>query len=60
MLVPVLLLGFFISWTIGVAIIGMTAATATLASVFFALRGHRPGCSAKKGIVLALGWWERV
>jgi hypothetical protein len=60
MLIPVLLLGFFISWKIGIAIIGGTAATATLASVFFSLKGHRFGCSAKKGIVLALGWWERV
>ncbi|MEU9859491.1 hypothetical protein AB0D99_01360 [Streptomyces sp. NPDC047971] len=60
MLIPALLLGFFISWKIGIAVIGATAATATLASVFFGLRGHGFGCSLKKGIVLALGWWERV
>ncbi|MGW4050399.1 hypothetical protein ACWENA_06170 [Streptomyces sp. NPDC004779] len=60
MLVPALLLGFFISWRAGIAIIGTTATTACLASLFFSFRGHTFGCSAKKGIVLALGWWERL
>ncbi|MEU9702640.1 hypothetical protein [Streptomyces sp. NPDC047981] len=60
MLVPALLLGFFISWKIGAAIVGATAATAVLAAVYFSLRGHRFGCSAKKGLVLALRWWEQI
>ncbi|GAA3087014.1 hypothetical protein GCM10017562_66540 [Streptomyces roseofulvus] len=60
MLVPVLLLGFFISWWAGVAILWVTATMASLTSVFFSLRGHTFGCSLKKGLVLTLGWWERV
>ncbi|MEU0404525.1 hypothetical protein ABZ318_30730 [Streptomyces sp. NPDC006197] len=60
MLIPTLLLGFFISWQIGVALIALTLSSALLSSVFFTLRGHTWGCSAKKGVVLALGWWERV
>ncbi|MFD9903021.1 hypothetical protein [Streptomyces sp. NPDC059063] len=60
MLASALLLGFFISWWAGIAIVWVTATTAGLASVFFCLRGHTFGCSAKKGIVLALGWWERI
>jgi hypothetical protein len=60
MLIPVLLLGFFISWKIGITIIWVTATTAALASLFFSLKGHTFGCSTKKGIVLALGWWERM
>ncbi|MEW5654107.1 hypothetical protein [Streptomyces cinereoruber] len=60
MLIPALLLGFFISWKVGVAIVWVTATTAGLASVFFSLRGHAFGCSTKKGVVLALGWWERI
>ncbi|MFE5483129.1 hypothetical protein [Streptomyces sp. NPDC056527] len=60
MLIPAALLGFFISWEIGVAIILLTVTSATLSSIFFTLRGHTWGCSAKKGIVLALGWWERL
>ncbi|MFB7234057.1 hypothetical protein ACFCXK_04680 [Streptomyces sp. NPDC056269] len=60
MLIPALLLGFFISWQIGIAIIVVTAGAAALSSLFFSFRGHTLGCAAKKGIVLALGWWERV
>ncbi|MER7536937.1 hypothetical protein ABTX77_19480 [Streptomyces sp. NPDC097704] len=60
MLIPAFLLGFFISWKVGIAVIGITAAVGGLASVLFALKGHTFGCSAKKGIVLALGWWERL
>ncbi|MER7516482.1 hypothetical protein [Streptomyces sp. NPDC126499] len=60
MLIPALLLGFFLSWWIGVAIIGVTATSAVLSSVFFSLRGHRPACSVKKGLVLVMGWWERL
>ncbi|MFE5592071.1 hypothetical protein [Streptomyces sp. NPDC056549] len=60
MLIPALLLGCFLSWEIGVAIITATAGAAGLSSLFFSFRGHAPGCAAKKGIVLALGWWERV
>ncbi|MFF8375817.1 hypothetical protein ACF07V_06800 [Streptomyces sp. NPDC015661] len=60
MLIPALLLGFFISWQFGVAIIALTATSAMFSSAFFTLRGHTWGCSAKKGVVLALGWWERV
>ncbi|MFF7779830.1 hypothetical protein ACFZCG_36075 [Streptomyces tanashiensis] len=60
MLVPALLLGFFLSWQIGVAIVLATVSSAALFSALFALRGHRFGCAAKKGVVLALGWWERI
>ncbi|MEU2654548.1 hypothetical protein ABZ615_04420 [Streptomyces sp. NPDC007325] len=60
MLVPALLLGFFISWKVGVVIIGVTATVGGLASLFFSLKGHTFGCAAKKGLVLALGWWERL
>ncbi|MFG2332589.1 hypothetical protein ACGFMM_23535 [Streptomyces sp. NPDC048604] len=60
MLMPALLLGFFLSWEIGVAIIAATAGTATLSSLVYSLKGHAWGCSAKKGIVLALGWWARI
>ena len=60
MLIPTLLLGFFLSWQIGLAVIGTTAGAATLSSVFFALRGHTLACAAKKGFVLTLGWWERI
>ncbi|PVC76136.1 hypothetical protein [Streptomyces sp. CS081A] len=60
MLIPAVLLGFFISWEIGAVIVLATATTATLSSIVYSLGGHRFGCSAKKGIVLALGWWERV
>lgn len=60
MLMPVLLQGFFISWKVGIAIIWATATAAGLASAFFSFRGHTFGCSTKKGIVLALSWWERI
>ncbi|MFC8507650.1 hypothetical protein ACFU3J_02935 [Streptomyces sp. NPDC057411] len=60
MLVPVLLLGFFLSWWAGIAVLWATATAAGLASLFFCLKGHSFDCSAKKGIVLALGWWERI
>ncbi|MEU6165911.1 hypothetical protein [Streptomyces tanashiensis] len=60
MLIPTLLLGFFLSWEVGMAIITATAGAAALSSLFFAFRGHTPRCAAKKGVVLALGWWERV
>ncbi|MFJ6409458.1 hypothetical protein ACIQK9_28490 [Streptomyces hydrogenans] len=60
MLIPSLLLGFFISWHIGIAIVLATATAMTLSSIAFSLRGHTVGCSVKKGIVLALGWWEQI
>lgn len=60
MLIPAFLLGFFISWKVGIAVIGVTATVGGLASVLFSLKGHTFGCSAKKGIVLALSWWERL
>ncbi|MFB7280463.1 hypothetical protein ACFCZV_25480 [Streptomyces hydrogenans] len=60
MLVPALLLRFLLSWWVGLAIVGSTATTAGLASLFFSLKGHTLGCAAKKGVVLALGWWERL
>lgn len=60
MLVPALLLGFFLSWRIGLAIIGTTACVATLSSIIFAFRGHTLACAAKKGFVLTLGWWDRI
>ncbi|WP_418960319.1 hypothetical protein [Streptomyces tritici] len=60
MLTPALLLGFFLSWKIGVAIVALTATAATAASLVFSFRGHRPACSAKKGLVLASRWWAQV
>ncbi|MFJ9575362.1 hypothetical protein ACIRQF_03090 [Streptomyces sp. NPDC101191] len=60
MLIPTLLLGFFMSWEIGLAIVMATATSVTLSSISFSLRGHTFGCAVKKGIVRSLGWWERV
>ncbi|MFJ3817411.1 hypothetical protein [Streptomyces sp. NPDC090056] len=60
MLVPTLLLGFFMSWDIGIALVMATASSAVLSSFVFSLRGHTLGCAVKKGIVLTLGWWERI
>ncbi|MGW7428147.1 hypothetical protein ACWGIN_01200 [Streptomyces sp. NPDC054861] len=60
MLIPTLLLGFFMSWEIGIAIVMATATSVTLSSVSFSLRRHAFGCAVKKGIVLTMGWWERV
>ncbi len=37
-----------------------TAVIADLSAVYFALRGHKVGCSVKKGFVPASGWWERI
>ncbi|WP_157850781.1 hypothetical protein [Streptomyces exfoliatus] len=60
MLVPTLLLGFFMSWDIGIALVMATASSAVLSSFVFSLRGRTLGCAVKKGIVLTLGWWERI
>ena len=60
MLIPTLLLGFFMSWEIGMAIVMATATSVTLSSISFSLRGHAFGCAVRKGIVLTMGWWERV
>ncbi|MFF8569096.1 hypothetical protein ACF06N_29575 [Streptomyces albidoflavus] len=60
MLIPVVLLGFFISWQSGLAVVLLTALAATVSSVYFLIGGHRFGCSAKKGVVLACAWWERI
>ncbi|MFI2738328.1 hypothetical protein [Streptomyces sp. NPDC018711] len=60
MLIPTLLLGFFMSWEIGMAIVLATATSVTLSSISFSLRGHTFECAVKKGIILTLGWWERI
>ncbi|MFD0140810.1 MULTISPECIES: hypothetical protein [unclassified Streptomyces] len=60
MLIPTFLLGFFMSWEIGTAIVMATATSVALSSIAFSLRGHTFGCAVKKGFVLTLGWWERI
>ncbi|MET7510790.1 hypothetical protein [Streptomyces albidoflavus] len=60
MFIPVTLLGFFISWRLGLSVALLTVLAATVFAMWFLSAGHRFGCSAKKGIVLACALWERV
>lgn len=60
MLGLVALLGFLVSWMIGVAVAGLNVFLLIAAQGFFLFRGHSFACSAKKSFVLVFGWWEYV